>query len=128
MYSEIISLFNNTAYNNKDFFYLKKSNEYINFLNLLLKEGLIKNYKIITDLNYSNNIIKVFLIRKGNNKLLIKRIKLISKTSKSVYIRSKNIKLKIGINFIILTCNGLMIDFKSKKLNLGGKVICNIIY
>jgi small subunit ribosomal protein S8 len=129
MYSKIIPLFNNTALNSKDFFYIKKSIKCLKFLNLLLNENFIRNYKFIYDINQPDgkSVIKVFLIKKSNS-FLIKKIKQISKSSQPVYIKSNKIRLKMDSNLILLTDKGLMIDFKAKKLNLGGEIICSIFF
>jgi len=130
MYSKLISLFNNTRLNGKSFFYLNKSVKYLNFLNLLLRESLIKNYKSVYSSSSclgGNGLIKVFLIKR-NDLFLIKSIKQVSKSNKPVFIKSNKIRLKMDSSSIILTSMGLMFDVKAKKLNLGGKIICTIFF
>nr|YP_008475353.1 ribosomal protein S8 [Achlya hypogyna]AGS55486.1 ribosomal protein S8 [Achlya hypogyna] len=99
-----------------------KSKQVINILNILIKEGLIKSYQI----SKKKNIIYIYLKYK-NNISIISQIIRISKPSKRIYIKNKDLfkKKKKGI-YIISTSYGVITDLQAKKLNLGGELICNI--
>jgi len=99
-----------------------KSKQIINILNILIKEGLIKSYKI----SKKKNIIYIYLKYKNNISIISKIIK-ISKPSKRIYIKNKDLfkNKKKGI-YIISTSYGVITDLQAKKLNLGGELICNI--
>jgi len=100
-----------------------KSKQIINILNILIKEGLIKSYQISKK---KNNIIYIYLKYK-NNKSIIHQIIRISKPSKRIYIKNKDLfKIKKRGIYIISTSYGVITDLQAKKLNLGGELICNI--
>lgn len=91
------------------------------FLNILIREGFIKSYKI-----KEYNKIDIFLKYKKNISV-ITDIKRISKPSKRFYLKNKDLyKKKRGI-YIISTSKGFLTDFQAKKFNIGGEFICKII-
>nr|WGU20086.1 ribosomal protein S8 [Phytophthora sp. ML-2023a] len=98
----------------------QKSKQSINILNILVKEGFIKSYKI-----NSKNQLDIYLKYK-KNKAVITDIKRLSKPGKRLYINNKNLyKKKTGF-FIISTSTGILTDLQAKKLNVGGELICKI--
>ena len=98
----------------------QKSKQNINILNIFLKEGFIKSYKI-----NSNNQIDIYLKYK-KNKAVISDIKRLSKPGKRLYITNKNLyKKKTGF-FLISTSIGILTNLQAKKLNIGGELICKI--
>ena len=98
----------------------QKSKQSINILNILIKEGFIKSYKI-----NSKNQLDIYLKYK-KNKSAINEIKRLSKPSKRLYISNKNLyKKKTGF-YIISTSMGILTDLQAKKLNVGGELICKI--
>jgi small subunit ribosomal protein S8 len=100
-----------------------KSKQIINILNILLKEGLIRSYKISKK---NKNIIYIYLKYK-NNKPILKQISRISKPSRRIYIKNKDLFTlnKKGI-YIISTSLGIFTNIQAKKINIGGELICNI--
>lgn len=100
-----------------------KSKQIINILNVLIKEGLIKSYQISKK---NKNIIYIYLKYK-NNKPIIYTIIKISKPSKKVYYKNKDLfKIKKRGIYLLSTSYGIVTDLQAKKLNLGGELICNI--
>nr|YP_010394846.1 ribosomal protein S8 [Phytophthora megakarya]DAZ89283.1 TPA_asm: ribosomal protein S8 [Phytophthora megakarya] len=98
----------------------QKSKQSINILNILVKEGFIKSYKI-----NSKNQLDIYL-KYSKNKAVITEIKRLSKPGKRLYINNKNLyKKKIGF-YIISTSIGILTDLQAKKLNVGGELICKI--
>jgi small subunit ribosomal protein S8 len=96
--------------------YSKKS---INILNILIKEGFIKNYII------KENKIIIFLKYK-NNKSIFQNIKYIKNKEKNIYIKNKDL-YKIKKNFLLIsTTYGILTVIEAKKLNTGGKLICKL--
>lgn len=88
-------------------------------LNILIKEGYIKSYKL------NKNQIDIFLKYK-NNKSVLTNIKKISKSSKRIYCKNKELyKNKRGF-YILSTSVGLLTDIQAKNLNVGGEIICQI--
>lgn len=103
-----------------------KSKQIIKILNIFLKEGIIKSYTF----NKENpNIINIYLKYKKNQPV-ISNIKRISKPSKRIYIKNKDLfKINKKGLFLLSTSQGSIItDLEAKKLNLGGELVCNIIY
>ena len=100
-----------------------KSKQIIKILNILIKEGLIKSY---TFCKKNKNIINIFY-KYNNNKKIIYQIIKISKPSKRIYIKNKDLfKIKKKGLYILSTSYGIITDLEAKKLNLGGELICNI--
>jgi len=98
----------------------KKSKQSINILNILVKEGFIKSYKI-----NSKNQLDIYLKYK-KNKAVITEIKRLSKPGKRLYITNKDLyKKKTGF-YIISTSTGILTDLQAKQLNVGGELICKI--
>jgi small subunit ribosomal protein S8 len=99
-----------------------KSKQIIKILNILIKEGLIKSY---TFCKKNKNIINIYY--KYNNNKIIYQIIRISKPSKRIYIKNKDLfKIKKKGLYILSTSYGIITDLEAKKLNLGGELICNI--
>nr|AZL93008.1 ribosomal protein S8 [Peronospora effusa]AZL93059.1 ribosomal protein S8 [Peronospora effusa] len=98
----------------------QKSKQSINILNILVKEGFIKSYKI-----NSKNQLDIYL-KYRKNKAVIIEIKRLSKPGKRLYITNKDLyKNKKGF-YIISTSVGILTDLQAKKLNVGGELICKI--
>ena len=98
----------------------QKSKQNINILNILIKEGFIKSYKID-----SKNQLNIYL-KYRKNKAVINEIKRLSKPGKRLYIKNKDLyKKKTGF-YIISTSIGILTDLQAKKLNVGGELICKI--
>nr|YP_010990700.1 ribosomal protein S8 [Phytophthora meadii]WOX01655.1 ribosomal protein S8 [Phytophthora meadii] len=98
----------------------QNSKQSINILNILVKEGFIKSYKI-----NSKNRIDIYL-KYRKNKAVITEIKRLSKPGKRLYIANKDLyKKKTGF-YILSTSIGILTDLQAKKLNVGGELICKI--
>ena len=98
----------------------QKSKKSINILNILIKEGFIKSYKI-----NSKNQLDIYL-KYRKNKAVISEIKRLSKPGKRLYITNKDLyKKKTGF-YILSTSIGVLTDLEAKKLNVGGELICKI--
>jgi len=118
--SNLISAIKNGSLSKKPKIIQKYSKQSIKFLNILIREGFIKNYKI------EKNTINIYLKYK-KNKSVINNIKYISKSEKFVYIKNKDLyKIKKGF-FLISTSLGLLTLIEAKKYNVGGKLICKIL-
>lgn len=97
-----------------------KSKQSIYILNILIKEGFLKSYKI-----NSKNQLDIYLKYK-NNKAVITEIKRLSKPGKRLYITNKDLYKKKNGLYIISTSIGILTDLEAKKLNVGGELICKI--
>ncbi len=101
----------------------------LNVCEILKQEGYIKDVKKLEDAG-SKNMIRVVLKYVDENKKepVIHDIKLISKSSRRVYVGKDDLKpvmngLGIGI---ISTSKGVMTTDKARELGVGGEYICEV--
>ena len=98
----------------------QRSKKSLNILNILVKEGFIKSYKI-----NSKNQLDIYL-KYRKNRPAITKLKRLSKPSRRLYINNKDLYLKKPGFYILSTSLGLLTDLQAKKLNVGGELICII--
>lgn len=93
---------------------------------VLMHEGFIKNYKSLKD--GKQGILRVQPKYSQDNKHVILMLKRISKPSRRVYVKSKDIKPVLnGMGISILsTSKGIMTDKIARRENLGGEILCSI--
>lgn len=93
---------------------------------VMRNEGFIRNYKFIKD--DKQGILRVYLKYGQAQKNVIIGIQRVSKPSRRVYVRSKDIKPVLnGMGVAILsTSKGIMTDRQARKDNLGGELLCKI--
>jgi small subunit ribosomal protein S8 len=93
---------------------------------ILRDEGFIRNYKFIKD--GKQGILRVYLKYGEARQSAIFGLQRISKPSRRVYVKSKDIKPVLnGLGISILsTSQGVMTDKKARAENIGGEVLCNI--
>ncbi len=93
---------------------------------VLKNEGFIRNYKFIKDAK--QGILRVYL-KYGRGKAdVIFGIERVSKPSRRLYVKAKDIKPVLnGMGIAILsTSKGVMTDKRARNENLGGEILCNI--
>jgi small subunit ribosomal protein S8 len=92
---------------------------------VLKQEGYVKNYKYIKD--GKQGVIRIYLkYFQGQN--AIEHLERVSKPSRRVYVKSKDIKPvcnKLGIA-ILSTSRGVLTDKQAMAENVGGEILCNI--
>ena len=93
---------------------------------ILKEEGYVKNYKFIKD--GKQGILRVYLKYGPAQEGIIYGLIRVSKPSRRVYVRSKDIKPVLnGMGISILsTSKGIMSDKMAKRENVGGELLCNI--
>lgn len=93
---------------------------------ILRDEGFIRNYKFIKD--GKQGILRVYLKYGEARQSAIFGLERISKPSRRIYVKSKDIKPVLnGLGISILsTSQGVMTDKKARAENIGGEVLCNI--
>ena len=93
---------------------------------ILKDEGYIRNYKFLKD--GKQGILRVYLKYGGGQSNVVYGLKRISKPSRRIYVRSKDIKTVLnGLGISILsTSKGVMTDKSARKENIGGEILCNI--
>ncbi len=102
------------------------SNMKIELARVLKEEGFIKGYKFLKD--NKQGILRIYLKYDKEQNPVILGLKRISKPSRRIYVKSRDIKpiLKgMGIS-ILSTSKGVMTDKRARKDKLGGEIICNI--
>tara|TARA_X000001036_G_scaffold330502_1_gene309219 strand:+ start:701 stop:1099 length:399 start_codon:yes stop_codon:yes gene_type:complete len=105
---------------------IPSSNFRRNILEILKKEGYIKDYYIEKSENNKINLKINLKYYEGDP--VIKEIKRISKPGRRVYSRANSIpRVMNGLGFAILsTPKGVMTDTEARKNNVGGEIICRI--
>jgi small subunit ribosomal protein S8 len=93
---------------------------------ILKEEGFIKNYKFIKD--NKQGILRIYLKYDKNQNNAIFGLERVSKPSRRVYVRSKDIKPVLnGLGIAVLsTSKGIMTDKKARAEKAGGEVLCNV--
>lgn len=94
--------------------------------NILKNEGFIRNYKLIKD--DKQGILRIFLKYGQGQAKVILGIERVSKPSRRVYVKSKDIKpILNGMGISILsTSKGIMTDRNAIKEKVGGEILCNV--
>ncbi len=93
---------------------------------VLKDQGYIKNYKFLDD--NKQGVLRVYLKYTQERRHVIYGLERVSKPSRRVYKKSKEIKPVLnGLGISILsTSKGLMTDKQARNENVGGEVLCNI--
>ncbi len=93
---------------------------------VLKNEGFIRNYKFIKDAK--QGILRVYLKYGPGKADVIFGIERVSKPSRRLYVKAKDIKPVLnGMGIAILsTSKGVMPDKRARNENLGGEILCNI--
>lgn len=93
---------------------------------ILKSEGFIRNYKFLKD--GKQGILRIYLKYGNGQSKVIYGLKRVSKPSRRVYVRSKEIKPVFnGMGIAILsTSKGVMTDKKARQEQVGGEVLCQV--
>ncbi|MBL0702164.1 MAG: 30S ribosomal protein S8 [Desulfosarcina sp.] len=98
----------------------------IEIANVLKNEGFIQNFKFIND--DQQGVLRLYLKYGEGRSDVILGIKRISKPSRRVYVKAKDVTSVLnGMGISILsTSAGLMTDKRARKENIGGEILCNV--
>ena len=98
----------------------------IELAKILKNEGYIRNYKFLKD--GKQGILRLYLKYGLGQSNVIYGLKRISKPSRRVYVKCKEIKPVFnGMGVAILsTSQGVMTDKKARQLNAGGEILCHV--
>jgi len=98
----------------------------IEIAKVLKNEGFIRNYSSIED--DKQGILRIQLKYDENRKSSIYGLERVSKPSRRVYVRGKDIKPVLnGLGIAILsTSKGILTDKSARKENVGGEILCHI--
>lgn len=93
---------------------------------ILLKEGFIRNYKLIED--GKQGILRIYLKYGPNGERVINQLVRVSKPGRRVYVGKDELpRVRGGLGIaIISTSKGIMTSAEAKKLGIGGEVICYV--
>lgn len=93
---------------------------------VLKEEGLIRNYKFLKD--SKQGILRVYLKYGDDQASAIYGLERVSKPSRRVYRKSKDLKPVLnGMGIaVISTSKGIMTDKQARQENVGGEVLCKI--
>ena len=120
--SNLFSAIKNGYLSKKSIIITQKSKQSINILNILIREGFIKTFKISAQ---NPHQIQIYLKYKDNQAVL-KEIQRLSKPSRRLYIKNKELYKKKRGFYILSTSIGILTDLDAKKLNVGGELVCKI--
>ncbi len=98
----------------------------IELAKILKNEGYIRNYKFLKD--GKQGILRIYLKYGAGQSNVIYGLKRISKPSRRVYVKCKEIKpVYNGMGIAILsTSKGVMTDKKARQEKLGGEILCHV--
>lgn len=98
----------------------------IEIAKILKEEGFIRNYKFLKD--GKQGILRIYLKYGPGQSKIIYGLERISKPSRRVYVKCKDIKpVYNGMGVAILsTSKGIMTDKTARREKLGGEVLCNL--
>lgn len=93
---------------------------------VLKSEGYIRNYKTIKD--GKQGILRIYLKYIEGQKSVIFGLERISKPSRRVYVKAKEVKPVLnGMGIaIVSTSHGVMTDLQARKANVGGEIVCRV--
>jgi small subunit ribosomal protein S8 len=98
----------------------------VNIARILKEEGYIKNLDLTPDRR--QGVLRVYLNYDEEARPLINGISRVSKPSRRVYVRAREIPLVLsGLGISILsTSKGLMTDRQARRENIGGEILCTV--
>lgn len=123
--ADMITRIKNAAQASKDSVDIPASRMKLDILDILMKEGYIRGFKVMDD--GKQGMIRVNL-KYYNAKHVITDIRRISKPGRRIYRGVKDIqpvRRGLGIS-IVSTSRGLMTDHKAKAENVGGEEILKV--
>jgi len=93
---------------------------------ILKSEGFIRNYKFLKD--GKQGILRIYLKYGAGQSKVIYGLKRVSKPSRRIYVRCKEIKpVYNGLGIAILsTSKGVMTDKKARQEKVGGEILCHV--
>jgi small subunit ribosomal protein S8 len=102
------------------------SNLKLEIARVLKDEGYIKNFKLLKD--RKQGIVRVYMKYSPEESRVISGLKRVSRPGNRVYVGADEIpRVMGGLGIaIISTSRGVVADRESRKMNVGGEVICYI--
>lgn len=93
---------------------------------VMLEQGYIKDFKFVED--DKQGVLRIYLKYDEHDKHAVYGIERVSKPSRRVYAKSKDLKPVLnGLGIAILsTSRGIMTDKQAQQANVGGEILCKI--
>ena len=93
---------------------------------VLKDEGFIRNYKYLKD--NKQGILRIYMKYGENDACAIFGLKRMSKVSRRIYMKSRDIKPVLnGMGISVLsTSKGVLTDRQARQENVGGEILCTI--
>lgn len=123
--ADMITRIKNAAQASKESVDIPASRMKLDILDILMKEGYIKGFKVIDD--GKQGLIRVNL-KYFNSKHVITDIRRVSKPGRRIYRKADDIqqvRRGLGIS-IVSTSRGIMTDRKAKANNVGGEELLRV--
>lgn len=124
--ADMLTRIRNANNTNKESVDIPASKLKVEIARVMKEEGYIKHYKVIKD--NKQGILKIYLKYGSKGEKIISNLKRVSKPGCRVYVGKGEVPRVLsgfGIS-IISTSQGVMTGKKSKEMNVGGEVLCNI--
>jgi len=124
--ADMLTRIRNANNTNKESVDIPASKLKVEIARVIKEEGYIKHYKVIKD--NKQGILKIYLKYGSKGEKIISNLKRVSKPGCRVYVGKGEVPRVLsgfGIS-IISTSQGVMTGKKSKEMNVGGEVLCNI--
>jgi small subunit ribosomal protein S8 len=98
----------------------------ISIVEILKKEGFIKNYKLYQQEN--QGVLRLYLKYVGKNKPVIQGLRRVSKPSRRVYAGWEKIpRVLDGMGIaVVSTSKGILSDNVARENKVGGEVLCTV--
>jgi small subunit ribosomal protein S8 len=98
----------------------------IELAKILKNEGFVRNYKFLKD--GKQGILRIYLKYGAGQSNVIYGLKRVSKPSRRVYVRCKDIKpVYNGMGIAILsTSKGVLTDKQARQVKVGGELVCHV--
>jgi small subunit ribosomal protein S8 len=124
--SDMLTRIRNASIASYDTVEIPSSKMKIEIVKILKYEGYIRNYKLVEDTKQS--IIVIYLKYNQDKSSAIKGLKRISKPSRRIYARSREVPKtlnNLGIT-VVSTSRGVMTDREARKAGIGGEVVFSV--
>jgi small subunit ribosomal protein S8 len=124
--SDMLTRIRNASIASYDTVEIPSSTMKIEIAKILKFEGYIRNYKLVEDTKQS--IIVIYLKYNQDKSSVIKGLKRISKPSRRIYARSREVPKtlnNLGIT-VVSTSRGVMTDREARKAGVGGEVVFSV--
>lgn len=124
--ADMFTVIRNAGTAQKDKAEVPSSKIKLQILEILKKEGYIKNYKYLSD--KKQGTINIYLKFKKDQTSVISNIKRISKPGLRIYVNKDKVpRVLRGMGMaIISTSSGLLTDNQARRQRIGGEILCHI--